>query len=227
MARGRGYLENSQRRLAVQRARMKSGAARKRGRGKSGKAAMPWDSQAQRESAGLGADSADARASTKAGYDRAQSELGFGSGASNPYGAVAENAKSLEDNRRGVTNTANNQLYAGSTLNAQSQVRSSYDKTQKEIDDQIASAQGDYTGGIGRIARDEQLGQAGIKEGALERAAASAPAPLGVGRPGGRGRLNGPKEGRNVRRPAAARAANAKARAINARLGGGRGKAGY
>lgn len=225
MARGRGtgYVQNAQRRLAVQRSRMQARAtAKATGRGKS-KSTMPTDSQAQREEAGLGAESADARATIKANYDAAQSQLGFGSGADNPYGATGENKKALTVGTRGVGTTAGNSLYSGSTLNAQSQVRGAYDKTQAGINEDVASAQNDYTGGLARNARDEALGKAGIKEGALDRAAASEPAPLGVGRTG-RGRLNGPKEGTNVRRPAAARAANTRARAINTRLSGGRGR---
>lgn len=181
---------------------------------------MPFDSQAQRESSTLTAEGADSRATLAANYARAQSQLGFGTGAGNPYSASSENKKALTDNQRGIGTAAGNSLYSGSTLNAQSQARSSYDKTQTGLEQEFADAQGEYTGGVARTARDEQLGRAGIKEGAIERAAASEPKPLGVGRPGGRGRLNGVREGRNVRRPAAARATNAKARAINARLAG-------
>jgi hypothetical protein len=180
---------------------------------------MPWDSQAQRESAELGAESADARTGASAAYDRAQRTLGFGVGADDPYSATAENKSQLEKAARGVTNTAGNQLYAGSTANAQSDVRSEYDKQQKGLEDQYAQAQSDYASGTARTARDEQIGSAAIKEGALERAAATEPKPLGVGRgrarPTGRGRVT---EGRNVRRPAEARAMNAQARALNSQL---------
>jgi hypothetical protein len=231
MARGRtgnGYVANAQRRLAIQKARLQ-GAASRTGRGKGrGKAAMPWDSQAQRESAELGANSSDARASIAANYAQAQNELGFGSGAANPYSATAENKKALTVDQRGIGTTAGNNLYAGSTLNAQSQARGAYDKTQTGIEDEISRAQGDYTGDLAKNARDESLGKTGIKEGALERAAATEPAPLGVGKRG-RGRLNGVREGTNVRRPAAARQANKEARTINKRLSGGktgRGRAG-
>lgn len=221
MARGgRGYVQNAQRRLAVQKARLRGGGAKGRGRGKLGGSPMPFDSQAQRESSELGAEGADSRAALAAGYARAQSQLGFGTGASNPYSATAENKTSLTNNQRGIGTTAGNSLYSGSTLNAQSQARSGFDKAQAGIEDEVSQAQGEYTGGIARAARDEQIGQAGIKEGAIERAAASEPKPLGVGRGTGRGRLTGPREGRGVRRPAAARDANAKARAINSRLAG-------
>jgi hypothetical protein len=179
---------------------------------------MPFDSQGQREEAELGNETADARATLAASYAKAQNDLGFGTGVSNPYGAVAENAKELANNQRGIGSSAGNNLYSGSTLNAQSQVRSGFDKAQTGIEGEINQAEGEYTGGVARTAREEALGEAGIKEGAIERAAASEPKPLGVGRGSGRGRLGGPNEGRNIRRPQAARAANAQARAIRNRL---------
>lgn len=215
MARGRGYIQNAGTRLARARARTRGG---RRGRGKS---AMPWDSQAQRESAELGNEGADARSSLAAGYDRAQRELGFGVGAADPYSATGENKKQLTNTQRGIGTTAGNSLYAGSTLNAQSQARTSYDKTQKGLEDEFAKAQTDYTGGVARTTRDEQLARTGIKEGAVGRAAESEPKPLAPGR----GRVGGIREGRNVRRPAQARAMNARARAINARVkNNGRGR---
>lgn len=183
---------------------------------------MPWDSQAQRESGALGNEAADTRASLGAGYDRAQRELGFGVGADNPYSHSAENKSLLAANKRGITNTAGNQLYAGSTINKQSAARSNYDKRQKQLEDSFAEAQSAYNRGIARTSRDEALGQAAIKESAIGRAAASEPEPLAVG--GGRrqgrsrsrrGRIT---ELRNVRRPQQARQLNARARNINARI---------
>lgn len=184
---------------------------------------MPWDSQAQRESAELGNEGADARASLSSSYDRAQRDLGFGTGAGDPYSATAQNKTQLTNTSRGITNTAGNQLYAGSTANAQSAARTSYDRTQKGLENEFANAQSDFTSGTAKTARDEQIGGLGIKEGALDRAAASEPAALGVGRGRGpgRGRAGAIREGRNVRRPTQARALNAQARKLNAR---GRGR---
>lgn len=237
MARGRNYTANAARRLANARARARGrgrvaaggrrGAGRGKGSGLGPAAPMPWDSQAQRESGELGNEAADTRASLAAGYAKAQSELGFGSGAGNPYSRAAENKTQLESNQRGITNTAGNQLYAGSTLNKQSAARSSYDKNQKALEDSYAEAQNAYNRGVAKTARDESLGQSAIREGAIGRAAASEPEPLGVGggrRKGvarrGRGRLpGGPgRDGRNVRRPGQARTMNRQARAINARV---------
>lgn len=229
MARGRGYIQNARQRLRIAQSRLRSGGSRPGGgRGRLGGASpRPWDSQAQRESAVLGAESADARAGLAANYDRAQRELGFGAGANDPYSASAENKTDLANNQRGITNTAGNQLYAGSTANAQSAARSEYDKQQKGLEDQFAQAQSSYNQGTAQTARDEKLGMAGIKEGAIERRLATAPAPLGVG--GSRGRLAQGRgrvvEAQGVRRPVAARALNARARAINARFSGkGRGR---
>lgn len=242
MARGRNYTANAARRLANARARQRGrgrvsvggrGGGRGKGSGLGPAAPMPWDSQAQRESGELGNEAADTRASLAAKYAAAQNELGFGSGASNPYSKSAENKTQLESNQRGITNTAGNQLYAGSTLNKQSGARSAYDKNQKALEDSYAAAQGAYTRGVSQTGRDESLGQNAIREGAINRAAASEPEPLGVGGGGGRrkgvvrgrGRVGGPgRDGRNVRRPGQARTMNAQARAINSRVNARRGR---
>lgn len=149
------------------------------------KAAAPFDARALRESAGLTAEGADQRAALQAAYNKAQSRLGLGTGAANPYGASAENKENLTNVTRGILNTAGNSLYSGSTLNATRAARSTYDKAQKRIEDEYAEAQNRYTGGVAGTARDEAIGQAGIKGEAIERAAATEPAPLA---PGGRRR---------------------------------------
>lgn len=156
---------------------------------------MPWDSRAQRESSELGNEAADTRVALGAAYDRTQRRLGFGVGAGDPYSAVEENKRRLTSNQRGIGTTAGKQLYSGSTLNARSQARRGYDKTQKGLEEELAEAQADYARGTAQTTRDEQLGGTGIKEGALERAAATTPKPLGVGR--GRGR--------NARKPSRGR----------------------
>lgn len=159
---------------------------------------MPFDSRAQRESLELGGEAADTRAALTAAYAAKQAELGLGTGADNPYGDAEENRQNLTNTERGIANTAGNSLYAGSTLNARSQARSQFDKNQKAIEGAYSEAQNAYTGGITRTGRDESLGDLGIKEGAIERAAALEPAPLAVGpgrRPSaraGRGRASGP-----------------------------------
>ncbi|HXR30812.1 MAG TPA: hypothetical protein VN752_06695, partial [Solirubrobacterales bacterium] len=163
-----------------------------------------------------------------------QRELGFGVGAGDPYSASAENKKQLGSAQRGIVNTAGTQLYAGSTVNAESSARSQYDKAQKGLEDEFAQAQAAYDRGLARSTRDEQLGALAIKEGAIGRAAASEPESLGVGGGGGRragaarsgrGRVGGPgRDGRNVRRPGQARRLNAQARGLNARINRGRGR---
>lgn len=167
------------------------GAGRRRGRGRGGRSPLPFDSRAARESAELGNEASDTRASLLEQYSRAQRELGFGSGSS-PYGATTLNREKLANQQRGIANTAGNSLYAGSTINARRQAVSDYDRRQKEIDDDIAEAQNAYTRGQAQTGRDEALGNTGIKEGAIERAAASEPQPLAPGRRRrGRGRAVG------------------------------------
>jgi hypothetical protein len=138
-----------------------------------------------------------------ANYNRAQSELGFGMGADNPYAASTLNRDQLSTNQRGIVNGSGRQLYAGSTLNKQSAARSQYDRNQKQIEDKIAEAQSGYASGTAQTARDEALGVQGIKEGAIERRAASKPAPLRVrGGRAPRGRVASINGKQNIRRPA-------------------------
>ncbi len=186
---------------------------------------MPWDSTAQRESAALGNEAADTRASLGGEFDRAESELGFGAGANNPYSQAAQLKEQHDANRRGITNVAGNQLYAGATINKQSAARSQFDTGQKQLEDSYAEARAAYDRGTARTERDFTQGMAGIKESAIGRALESEPEPLAVGERGarGRGRPRGigarpGGEGRNIRRPNQARALNARARAINSQV---------
>lgn len=195
MARGRGSVQDPRNRVLPRRPDLAGGRGRGgRGRPRRTPSPMPFDAQAQRESAELGNEAADARAAQFGNYTSAQSELGFGLGTENPYSQVAENRRGLAANQRGIVNTAGNQLYSGSTLNARSEARSGYDRSQKAIEDKIAQAQADYNQGQAQTTRDEQTGLVGIKAEAVDRAAAAEPAPLGVGsrRPTrGRGRVGG------------------------------------
>lgn len=194
MPRGR-FAQNAQRRRGQAQARPPA-----RGRAGRGRAPMPWDSRAQRESAELGNEAGDVRATLLGRYNRAQSELGFGIGADDPYSAVAENRNRLEVDRRRILNTAGNQLYSGSTLSAQSAARADYDRRQKGIDSAIAEEQSAYNRGQAQTSRDEALGGTAIKEGAINRAVAAEPQPLAAGRRG-RGRINrGPVRRTNRRR---------------------------
>jgi hypothetical protein len=191
---------------------------------------MPFDSQAQRESSTLENEASDTRAGLDAKYSAAQNELGFGAGADNPYSRSAENKEALGNNKRGITNTAGNQLYAGSTANKQDAAASEYDKNEKALEGSYAEAQAAHNRGVAQTGRDEQLGLTQIREGAVNRAAASEPAPLGVGGTAGRraavarGRGRAATEGQGVRRPNQARQLNARARAINAKVNRNRGR---
>jgi hypothetical protein len=149
MARGR-YPQN-------ERARARGAGRGRRGRGRGSRSPMPFDSRAARESAELGNEGADNRASLLDQYNRAQHELGFGGGGSDPYGATALNKEKLANQQRAVANTAGNSLYAGSTVNARRQAASGYDRRQKEIDQNIAEAQTDFARGQAKTARDGAL----------------------------------------------------------------------
>lgn len=187
MARGRGTPEGGRRNR------------RGRGRAKAASSPLPFDARAQRESGEVTTEGADTRAKLQAAYAQAQSQLGLGAGAADPYGASQENKEALTNTERGIVNGAGNSLYSGATLNRARQARSTYDKTQKRLEDEFATAQGQYTGGIAGTTRDEEVGQAGIEGESIERAAATTPVPLAVGSRKGRGRLGArrPQNNRN------------------------------
>ena len=150
---------------------------------------MPWDSQAERESAELGNEAADTQTSLGADYERFQRELGFGVGADNPYSQVAQLKERRDNNRRGTLNTAGNQIYAGSTVNRLRGANRQYDVGYQQAQDQFAQAQAAYGRGVGSTQRDTQQGLSRIQEGALNRKVASEPQPLAVPNRGrGRGR---------------------------------------
>jgi hypothetical protein len=166
-----------------------TGRRPRRGRGRRPISPLPIDSQAVRESSQLGGEAADTRATLAARFTAAQNNLGFGSGADNPYSATAENKRALAADQRANLNTAGNSLYSGATLNASRQARGRYDRNQKAIEAKASEAQGDYTRGAEQTAREEATGNLGIKEGAISRAAATEPPSLAVGgRRRGRGR---------------------------------------
>jgi len=161
---------------------------------------MPWDSQAERENAELGNEAGDTRTQLASDYQRSQEELGFGAGADTPYSQAALLKDRREATRRGIMSTVGNQLYAGSTVNAQRGTQRQYDIGYQQLQDSLARDQAAYNTGVGRIQRDEQLGLGGIKEGALNRAVASEPQPLAVPGAGrgvrGRSRRRGRRRGR-------------------------------
>lgn len=153
-----------------------------------------------REAAELGNTSSDTRVSLAASYDRAQRRLGFGVGAGDPYTSESENKEALTNRNRGIGTTAGNSLYAGSTLNARSQARSTYDKNQKDIEEKEAEARSDYQTGNAQTTRNEETGQLGIKGEALDRKTATEPQPLAVRPRRGRGRTGAQSQPTNRRR---------------------------
>lgn len=167
---------------------------------------MPIDAQAVREGARLGNEGGDTRVNLAARYDEAQQNIGFGTGAGNPYSEAAQLKAQHVANTRGIRNTAGNQLYAGSTLNKMSAERSQFDAGQKRLEDTAARATAAYNRGVARSRRDEQMGRYDIQEGAINRAVSAGPTPMAV--PRGRGRPR--RRPRQIRGPAGAGGAYAR-----------------
>jgi hypothetical protein len=166
-----------------------------RGRpGRFGKAVSPWDSQAEREQSEAGFEKAQTTADL-AGERQAQEEQsGLGpAGADNPYSDAAMLKRQRESSSRGQLNTAGNQLYAGSTINAQRGIQSAYDQSYNQLTATDAQQAAANARGVNTANREYELGLAKIKEGAYNRALETEPAPLAVGSRGGR-------RGRVVRR---------------------------
>lgn len=142
---------------------------------------MPWDSTAERESATLGNEAGDTRASLAAKWQAQQEELGLGEGASNPYSHASQLSRERDANQRGITNTAGANLYAGSTVNAQRTATRQYDEGLGQLTAAYDRSKAAYERGTGQTDRDYQLGVSKIKEGAINRALESEPAPLAPG----------------------------------------------
>ncbi|HEX7246424.1 MAG TPA: hypothetical protein VF245_12765 [Solirubrobacterales bacterium] len=168
---------------------------------------MPWDSTAQREASGLGNEAADTRASLSNRWQQQQEEMGLGEGASNPYSHASQLARERDNNQRGVTNTAGNNLYSGSTVNAQRQTQSQYDEGFNQLTAAYDRSKQAFERGSGKTERDYQQGMAAIKEGAINRALASEPQPLAPGGGGGARRAGrrAPARRAPARRPAGRR----------------------
>jgi len=146
---------------------------------------MPYDSTAEREGAELGNEAGDTRAQLTNQFVRAQEDLGFGAGATNPYSSAALLARERAASQRGNLNTAGNSLYAGSTLNAARETETRYDEGRKKLEASYDRARTDYEQGGQETERDYKLGLAKIKEGALNRALEREPAPVAPGRRAG------------------------------------------
>lgn len=141
---------------------------------------LPFDSQAERESAELGNEAADTRASLRSSFQQSQEESGLGEGASNPYSHAAQLARERDAAQR--LSGVGNRLYAGSTVNKLRYAAGHYDEGMKQLEAGQDRAQADYLRGTGQTNRDYQLGISKIKEGAINRALATEPAPLAPGR---------------------------------------------
>jgi hypothetical protein len=117
-------------------------------------AAMPWDVGAANSEAGALNKRNNSMAGLQSGWQRSQQEFGlegpWADYASNPYSRAALLQRSYDSAKRGTTNSAGHNLYAGSFINAQNQnthqfdlgrdeLQKGYDQTHAEY---IASQQG-------------------------------------------------------------------------------------
>jgi hypothetical protein len=150
------------------------------------KTVSPWDSQAERESSEAGFERAATGANLTAARNAEEEQSGLGAGADNPYSDAAMLKRQREANSRGQLNTAGNSLYSGSTLNAQREISSAYDRSYNALTTKDALQAAAFQRGTDETNREYELGLDKIKEGALNRALESEPAPLAVGRPGKR-----------------------------------------
>jgi hypothetical protein len=182
------------------------------GRGRGGLNApppAPWDARAEREATETGLEHEEAGTDLAAKRRSEQEQSGLGpAGADNPYSDAAMLKRQREAGSRGQLNTAGNQLYAGSTLNAQDQIASTYDQGFNALTAADAAGQAAYERGKNTANKGYELGLAKIREGALDRVLQSEPAPLAVGPGGGRGGR------RVVRRSAPSRSPNGAAGAL-------------
>lgn len=147
---------------------------------------MPFDSEAERESGELGFERDAGLADLGAERRSEQEQSGLGEFSNNPYSDAALLKRQRDASSLGQLQTVGNQLYAGSTINAQAQVASQYDQGLKGIESADAEGAASYERGVNSANRGYQLGLGKIKEGAINRALESEPAPLATGR--GRGR---------------------------------------
>jgi len=146
---------------------------------------MPFDSQANREGSELDFESAEASNDLGATRRAEQEQSGLGDEfANNPYSDAAMLKRQRDASSRGALNTAGNSLYSGSTLNRQSEIASRYDQGYQDLTAADARGAAAYQTGTDTAARSYQLGLGKIKEGAINRALESEPAPQAVSKPG-------------------------------------------
>lgn len=146
-----------------------------------GPAPLPIDARAIGEESELGLERTSRLADVTAQQRDLEDQYGFGAGASNPYSDAARLARERDAGQRGALNTAGNQIYAGSTINKERGVAAAYDRNRQALEASYNSKQDQLGRTQAETGQAYQLGLGRIKEGALERALSSEPAPLAVG----------------------------------------------
>lgn len=106
---------------------------------------LPWDGAAANDEAGAGRRLANTVTGLQAGWVRTQQDFGlegsWADPASNPYSRATLLQRSYDNARRGTTNSAGNQLYAGSFINAQNQNTHQFNLGRDELQKSYAEAQ--------------------------------------------------------------------------------------
>jgi hypothetical protein len=128
---------------------------------------MPWDVGAANSEAGALNKRNNAMAGLQSNWLRTQQEFGlegpWADYASNPYSRAALLQRSYDSAKRGTTNSAGHNLYAGSFINAQNQNTHQFDLGRDELQKGYAQSQAEYIANQQRAEDEynESLAQAG------------------------------------------------------------------
>lgn len=172
--------------LRQQRLKAAPGVIASRGAGKGGakasrKFAMPWDSQANRESSEAGFEKTSAQAELDAQRRAQQEESGLGD-STDPYSHAAMLKRQRDIGQKTNLTAAGNHLYSGSTINQARGVSGAYDRGYQSLQAEDARQAASYERGTSNLGQQYQLGLSRIKEGAINRALERNPRPLAVRR---------------------------------------------
>lgn len=119
---------------------------------------LPWDIAAANDEAGAQKRLANTNASLDAGWIGTENEFGLAPGfndyASNPYSRAALLQRSYDNAKRGTLNSAGQQLYSGSYINAQNTNTHDFSMGRDELEKARGRAYSEYIGNKQR-AQDE------------------------------------------------------------------------
>jgi len=131
---------------------------------------MPWDAAAANSEAGALNKRNNAMAGAQSSWLRTQQEFGlegpWADYASNPYSRSALLQRSYDAARRGTTNSAGHNLYAGSFINAQNQNTHQFNLGRDELQKGYAQANAEY---IANQQRAEDEYNEGIAQAGWDR----------------------------------------------------------